>query len=220
MAGHWAAAIFKPYPKSNPLKKFLPYLAAALLFCSCNKAIDELVEDTLTNKLQKEMAPGTETAYLIKAGGHSCTGNAFVPVSVTELKFTARFDSSAVYATALPLNQLDINKLYGFSDNSAMHHEYSARFGWRWSDGALRLFAYVYNAGKVESEEISTVAIGKEISCALRVKEGQYEFQVGDKLLLMPRASTTPVGKGYLLFPYFGGDETAPHDIRIWIKNQ
>jgi hypothetical protein len=31
--------------------------------------------------------------------------------------------------------------------------------------------------------------------------------------------ATTPKGQGYQLYPYFGGDETAPHDINIWIKN-
>ncbi len=35
---------------------------------------------------------------------------------------------------------------------------------------------------------------------------------------LLPKLSTTPLAKGYLLYPYFGGDEVAPHDINIWIK--
>jgi hypothetical protein len=30
---------------------------------------------------------------------------------------------------------------------------------------------------------------------------------------------STPKGKGYRLYPYFGGDETAPHDISIWVKD-
>jgi len=34
----------------------------------------------------------------------------------------------------------------------------------------------------------------------------------------MSRASSTATAVGYKLYPYFGGDEAAPHDINIWIK--
>lgn len=215
----WGGHYFYAASNIQVVKTSILSLAAALLLCSCNKAVDDLVENTIAARLQKEVAPGIEVQYLIKEGGHSCTKNGYVPVSVQEQNFTVRFDSSAIYKTAIPLNQFDINKLYGFSDNSAMHHQFSARFGWRWSDGALRLFAYVYNEGKVESAEISTVEIGKAVQCTLRVKGSRYEFQVGDEITTMPRASTTEKGKGYLLYPYFGGDETAPHDVRIWIRS-
>ena len=193
-------------------------LASLLLFCACNKEAADLAE-SIGNKPTVKTPTSTEVAFLIKAGSHNCTASSFAPVNLLEQKFTVRFDSSAIYTTTIPLNQLDINKLYGFSDNAALHHDFSARFGWRWSDGALRLFAYVYNEGKVASEEITTVEIGKDIACSLRVKGNQYEFQVADKIKLMPRASTTPTAQGYLLYPYFGGDEAAPHDVRIWIKH-
>jgi hypothetical protein len=34
----------------------------------------------------------------------------------------------------------------------------------------------------------------------------------------MPRKSTTIKAVGYKLYPYFGGDELAPHPVSIWIK--
>ncbi|MEO5783498.1 MAG: hypothetical protein ABIQ07_09520 [Ginsengibacter sp.] len=37
-------------------------------------------------------------------------------------------------------------------------------------------------------------------------------------LYSLPRTSTTAKAIGYKLYPYFGGDETAPHEIDIWIK--
>jgi hypothetical protein len=43
---------------------------------------------------------------------------------------------------------------------------------------------------------------------------------VNDKTTAMPRTSKAAVAKGYKLFPYFGGDETAPHDINIWVKEK
>jgi hypothetical protein len=118
----------------------------------------------------------------------------------------------------LPINQYDINKLYGFSDNNADHHQFSARFGWRWSDNALRLFAYVYNNGIVISKELGSVTIGKEVNCSIKVGEAIYTFIIDEITEYLPRSSTTSLAKGYLLYPYFGGDELAPHDINIWIK--
>jgi hypothetical protein len=34
----------------------------------------------------------------------------------------------------------------------------------------------------------------------------------------MPRLASTRKAKGYQLYPYFGGDEVAPHLINIWVK--
>ena len=34
----------------------------------------------------------------------------------------------------------------------------------------------------------------------------------------LPRTSATSKAEGYKLYPYFGGDESAPHDIFIYIK--
>jgi hypothetical protein len=190
---------------------------AALLLCSgCNKAIDDLAE--------KVLAPSTPAAtdgfvrYTIQAGNQYADGNTYKAVALTEQAFTVRFDSSAVYQTLAAENQYDINKLYGFSDNGAAHHEFSARFGWRWSDGALRLFAYIYNNGVSDSKEITTVTIGKDVDCSIKVAGATYIFRAGNETVTMPRASTTAQATGYQLYPYFGGDELAPHAVSIWIR--
>jgi hypothetical protein len=98
-----------------------------------------------------------------------------------------------------------------------MHHEYSARFGWRWSNNALRLFAYVYNASVMSFKEIGTLEIGTESVCTIKVNGSQYIFKLNGTEIKMPRAATTITAQGYKLYPYFGGDETSPHDISIWI---
>jgi hypothetical protein len=156
--------------------------------------------------------------YTINQGQQYCDKNAFSQIRLSELKFTVRFDSSAIYQTIHPANQFDINKLYGFSDNNALHHDFSARFGWRWSDNALRLFAYVYNNGIQTNKELGTVAIGAENNCSIKVAADKYIFTLNGKADTMPRASTTAEAVGYKLYPYFGGDEFAPHTISIWIK--
>ena len=94
----------------------------------------------------------------------------------------------------------------------------SARFGWRWSDHALRLFAYVYNEGSAIYRELSTVNIGELINCSIRVSGAAYLFTVDGQTTALPRASTPARATGYQLYPYFGGDESSPHEINIWIK--
>ena len=158
------------------------------------------------------------TQYFIPAGKHEATTNLNKPLNLTELNFKVKFDNSAIYTTQDPVNQLDINKLYGFADNNQHHSQFSARFGWRWSDNALRLFGYVYNNGVRSSKELGTVSIGAENSCSLKITPSAYYFMLNGKLDSLSRQSTTATAVGYQLYPYFGGDEVAPHDVRIWIK--
>ena len=79
------------------------------------------------------------------------------------------------------------------------------------------MFAYVYNNDAVAAKEIGTIAIGAALSCSIKTTATEYVFTAGEHGVIMPRLSTTPKAKGYLLYPYFGGDETAPHDICIRI---
>jgi len=158
------------------------------------------------------------TVFVIHEGNHYCEDNNYRKVETDEFKFTVKFDSSAIYQTALLENQEDINKLYGFSDNEADHHIFSARFGWRWSNQALRLFTYVYNSSELSFQEIGTIEIGREYTCSIKVTATSYIFSVNGKTIETPRASITAMAKGYKLYPYFGGDEAAPHDIQIRIQ--
>lgn len=179
---------------------------------SCRKT-SELVNDG-TN------VPGKDEVvkYTIQRGQHYSDQSIFEATDYVELRFTVKFDSSAIYKTTDSANQEDINKLYGFSDNNADHEQFSARFGWNWARGALRLYAYVYNNAKRSSQEITRIQIGTEYPCSIEVSDDRYVFSANDVTVEMPRDSKTPDASGYKLFPYFGGNETAPHEINIWIK--
>ena len=186
---------------------------AALCLCACSKQLEKPSDSTAA----KESAP-TFIQYNILKGSQYCDKNSFTPIKLNKLSFKVKFDSSAIYTTSKRENQSDINKLFGFSDNNEMHHEYSARFGWRWSDGALRLFAYVYNNGAMSFKELGSVAIASVNTCSIEVAGDNYIFKLNDHGTTMPRQSTTAEAIGYRLYPYFGGDEPAPHDISIWIE--
>lgn len=199
------------------MKRILLCVLAIWLLTGCNKAVDDIVNKKIANTAAT--AKAIATSYTIKKGQHYCEQNYYQPIETSELKFAVIFDSSAIYKSTDPVNQYDINKLYGFSDNGMMHHEFSARFGWRWSDGALRIFAYIYNNGVVASKEVGSLPIGQEAICSIKVTANEYIFILNDHIVNMPRQSTTPKAQGYWLYPYFGGDETAPQDIMIRIKN-
>ncbi len=183
-----------------------------LLILSCKK------ENSPLQVNETEEARENYIQYIIHKGQQYCDDNNFKTIAYSELKFKVKFDSSAIYTTKEPANQYDINKLYGFSDNNSGHHQFSARFGWRWSDGALRLFGYVYNEGIRRSKELGTVTIGAENNCSIQAGHGFYTFTLNTITDTLLRKSITLEAAGYKLYPYFGGDETAPHDIKIWIE--
>lgn len=186
---------------------------------ACTKSFDDTIQSIYEKnfKIADTLSSGFDK-YTILKGQQYCDKNFFLPVKYQQLSFIVKFDSSAIYKTANPANQNDINKLFGFSDNNAAHHNYSARFGWRWSNNALRLFGYIYNNSVRSDEELGTIKIGIENNCSIKVTDSTYLFTLNHKLVTMPRESKTVKAEGYKLYPYFGGDEMAPHTVSIWIK--
>ena len=115
-------------------------------------------------------------------------------------------------------NQFDINKLYGFADCGTMHHENSARFGWRWNGKAIEIHAYWYRDSLRQHKYMDSVSIGQKSELSIKVLPQQYHFEMNSKSITVPRYCEDTVIEGYQLHPYFGGDEAAPHDITIHIK--
>lgn len=203
----------------NRIKSINSYLFLffAFAFCtsvsSCKK---ENPSDDQNNTDTTVVGNGFIT-YTIQQGQQYCDQNTLKLTNLSSQSFDVIFDSSAIYRTIDPNNQYDINKLYGFSEG--FNHQYnSARLGWRWSNDSLRLFGYVYNNGTRVSNEISTVAIGDTIRCSISLLDSFYQFSVNQVVVILSRTAAGSVASGYQLFPYFGGDETAPQPIAIKIK--
>lgn len=199
----------------------------ALLFwgiTSCQKETDFAAGASLQPQDTIPSLPSTPavsyTGYTIPAGAQYCEQEHFETIATQGIAFTVLFDSSAVYTTKDPANQADINKLYGFSDNRAHHHSFSARFGWRWYEHKLTLHGYIYNDSIREYKELGAVAIGKPVRCAILVQKDRYAFVLNNDTTRMRRTSKTDRAEGYRLYPYFGGDEYAPHTITIRIKEE
>ncbi len=156
------------------------------------------------------------TKYTIFKGQHYCDKTTVKSFANKEMKFKVIFDSSAVYTTLDPVNQGDINKLYGFTEGIDNHIN-SARIGWNWNKNALRLYAYSYANGIRSFKEITTVSISAVITCKIVISEKQYLFEVDDKKASLARSLEVPSVAGYWQYPYFGGDEVAPVNTYIYI---
>lgn len=153
------------------------------------------------------------TVYKIRKGQHSSTDLGFYLMDKNPLVFYAKFDSTAIYE-----GNADINKLYGFSDCNSQHHENSARYGWRWYNGKLEIFAYVYAKGVRSYDKVCEVEIGEQVRYEILMEGDEYVFSVKGISKRYKRGATCNSGVYYTLKPYFGGDAVAPHDIFIEIK--
>jgi hypothetical protein len=204
------------FSKSGNLLSLHAFLVALIIFIGmgCGK---ESPNDSGTNNTDTTNNGDGFKPYLIRQGQHYCDQNTLKLVRTSEMRFAVRFDSSAIYTTVNPVNQFDINKLWGFSEG-LNHQVNSARIGWRWSDSALRLFGYVYDSGQRYSQEIGIIEINRNVECGIKLMGDQYAISANGDTVFLPRGPLDTVANGYQLYPYFGGDETAPQDIRIMVR--
>jgi hypothetical protein len=155
--------------------------------------------------------------YKIKKGKNS-SGFHVMQFTDNRLQFQAIFNNSAIYSTVDSNNQADINKLFGFSEELDGHHENSARYGWNWDNNKLNIYAYCYANGVVENKFICSIKTDSSYNYEIFKTNTNYIFVFNGNQIIMDRGDN--LGVGYLLFPYFGGTEKAPHDITIKIKTK
>jgi len=132
------------------------------------------------------------------------------------LKYQVVFNNTCKYE--LPIDdQEDINKLFGYSLGFD-HHKDSARFGWFYQDGTIHLYAYVYDNGVRKSKLIKNIDLNNTYILTL-VDEGKnWLFSVDDGWSIVGQVrieKSCDFKIGYKLWPYFGGNNPAPHDITI-----
>jgi hypothetical protein len=159
--------------------------------------------------------------YKIKKGSHYSR----IPFPVLcfgdEMIFDVTFFESCRYSTVLPSNQTDANKLFGFTEGLTLEHKDSARFGWHYDlkTKKIVLHAYCYVGGVRKNTEIGSVEIGVPINLGIKRFKDEYVFSMnGDVIGKVEKYTGGIYYINFKLFPYFGGDEVAPHDILIELK--
>ena len=174
-----------------------------IFLISCSKEIDDL----------------GFRVYTIPAGEHSSGSFINHPVN-SRIKFDFMLDESAIYQTEIPENQHDVNKIYGISDFGVKHQKYSIRLGWRYLNEQLELCWLRHEEGRHTSATIKTIEPNEIYSVVIDIKTFYYIVIVDNDTTLVRRRPEGNWGliRRYYLYPYFGGNEYAPHDIKIKIK--
>jgi hypothetical protein len=114
----------------------------------------------------------------------------------------------------------DINKLVGFS--RGLHHKDSARFGWRYSSkgDCIELFAYCYVSGNRTYKKMCDIELNREAVLEISKVKNYYIFRVfhGISTYVFTVDTKCKFPIGYSLWPYFGGNLKAPHDMVIELE--
>lgn len=185
--------------------------------------------------------------YTLYQGCHY-SGFRFRPVfrQVNWLFIDFKFAKNSLYKFDEPDADTAINKLFGLSFGH--HHKRSVRIGWNCNPDGKRidLYAYIYEIKQYTphsmplnnrwSQFLCSIDICQDYTATIRFNytkrkvliqvrkylEKHYPVNqnvVGDTELYLP----LPEGKifpiKYLLYPYFGGKKTAPHNINILLSH-
>ena len=178
-------------------------LLVLLMFVSCTKEVDDL---------------GFRT-YVIPEGQHR-SGNFFNHPDNSRINFQFILDESAEYKTEIPENQYDVNKIYGFSDFGKAHQKYSIRLGWRYVEGNVELCWLKRENSNNSSGFIRNIELNQIYNAVIDINTFYYVIVVNNDTTMVRRRPGSFWGtiRRYYLYPYFGGNEFAPHDITIKIK--
>lgn len=137
--------------------------------------------------------------YTIKKGNHRSGWFFKILKKPKVMKVTFMFDETAIY-NLNNNDQFDWNKLLGFS--RGFHQNNSIRIAWRWNTvkQVVELTKYEYVNGKrIMHEPLWEVKINEIATIVFNISDRKF------------------CKWGYLLYPYFGGNQKAPHDINILI---
>ena len=157
--------------------------------------------------------------FSIKKGHHYSNGFLYKLINLLNTSKTAyfyvTFNESVIYEDKTP-DRFDVNKLFGFS--SGFHHKDSNRFGWNCLDGQIHIYAYSYVNGVRIIDEICVVDINRKYRFLIETKFSNVIFTVIDDKNNLKEVTQIISGKkifGYNLWPYFGGNKTAPKNMHI-----
>lgn len=151
--------------------------------------------------------------FTIPAGEHSSQGlHLSLILGCSRMQFSAKFYPNCIYKPQREPEQ--ISKLYGLSWGH--HHDCSARIGWR-SDGTkIEVMSYVYvGHDQRESKHLGWVDV-QEWHEYLIERDGKavsLSIDGGDPVV---HTVFAPLAASYRLYPFFGGEIPAPHEM--WIE--
>jgi hypothetical protein len=156
----------------------------------------------------------------IKKGTHAPFRLPRILISPSELIYKITFTDSCKYKINEE-DQLDINKLFGIG-YLPNHHNSSVRFGWvsNPTEQGISIYAYWY-ANKIRNwQYMGEVPLYAPNYYSISVSGTKHTLQVhspypNTREGLRATVDVKTSAISYLLRPYFGGNQKAPHDITI-----
>lgn len=164
---------------------------------------------------------------VIEAGEHEPNPKRKVGflISPAEVSATVTFDSSCIY-TVDPTDADDWNKVIGLgfvgskdqdiTTGIPPHQIDGVRVGWRWNAqrGRIDLGAYIYVEGKRIDFKVAEAAINTPTRLTIKIDYDRKLYQVlGGKTVPFTHNKSFAYNTGL----YFGGNQVAPHQIRVKI---
>lgn len=164
--------------------------------------------------------------FEIKKDSHRATIWDIIPnlciTSKNILSFNCKFNTKCVYDFGT-LDNYDCNKLYGLS-TSYNHMVQSARIGWRCIDNeSIEIMTFVHDNGTfLEPQILGIVKPNEWFTAKIEIKNDMFSFYFESKNIendIDVKISKIPYKLKYKLFPYFGGNRTAPKTMLIEIHD-
>lgn len=142
---------------------------------------------------------------IIRKGFHACLhGFRFTS---NRIAFDFLVDDSWFYET----KNAGINKIVGIS-NGLFHMKHSIRLGWQCINNEIVLYAYAHvgNTKGHVAVELCKVDVGWHYG-EIAIMKGNYAVMVDDSFCTI--ADKHQGWFHYLLYPFFGGKDKAPHNV-------
>lgn len=151
----------------------------------------------------------------IKKGTHAPLRLPKILLNTRCLSYEVEFTDSCRYDIGSE-DQGDINKLFGVGYFPS-HHYNSVRIGWNYDipTDKIKLWAYWYEKGQRKWAYLKSVDVNTTHCFSIRMENNEHVIDLGDVVYTI---GVKPKFIGYLLAPYFGGNQVAPHDIIIHLK--
>jgi hypothetical protein len=168
--------------------------------------------------------------YLIKKGNHYCSMSFFEKLGAVGWKIKKytvkfRFHPNCYWAPKRNDDDMDQNKLTGISYGMNVHSN-SVRLTWRPDfarPGMIEISAYTYDeksaSPKFKIYPITSVPVGQLVDACIESADNKYIVTV-NKIQPKDTVENTNTDPNLCLrlFPYFGGNNTAPQDMTIEIE--
>ncbi len=159
--------------------------------------------------------------YRVKKGKNHFSPKIF-DFNNRELNFEFELDASCLYDLKDVNNKTFVSKIIGLSDCNVIHHSRAGIYlGFQpvfnelgLHTGSFEIYSYWRNEGKFQFEVIDTIRANTRHTARLRIDKN-YIWNFDGKVYIEKRVKKCNKGIHYRFGSYFGGTETAPHNMKL-----